>query len=123
MKEIHMHHFISEIMQKLSAFGHMSARRMFGGYGIYKDGIIIALADDEELYFKSVPTSEVYYQSFGSTPFIYEGQLRPIQLSYWKVPEDVMNDPKTLEKWVEIAFQSSKEYQAKKPPKRTKRIV
>lgn len=123
MDEIHMQHFISEIMQKLSDFGNMSARRMFGGYGIYKDGIIIALADDKELYFKSVPTSQSYYQSFGSTPFIYEGQLRPIQLSYWKVPADVINNPETLGKWVETAFQSSKEYQAKKPPKRTKRIV
>lgn len=114
---------ISDIIERLSLFGEISARRLFGGYGVYKDGIIIALVADEELYFKSIPSTQAYYESFGSTPFVYDGQRRPIQLSYWKVSEDVFNDLVTLEKWVETAFHSSILYQAKKPPKRTKRIV
>jgi DNA transformation protein and related proteins len=114
---------ISEIVERLSTFGDISSRHMFGGYGIYKDGIIIGLVADGELYFKSTPTTQTFYESFGSTPFMYEGQKRPIQMSYWYVPETVLNDYETLEKWVDIAFHSSKEYQAKHPPKRTKRIV
>jgi TfoX/Sxy family transcriptional regulator of competence genes len=31
---------------------------MFGGYGVYKEGVIIALMDEGELYFKSTPTFE-----------------------------------------------------------------
>jgi DNA transformation protein len=114
---------ISDIIERLSPFGDISSRRMFGGYGLYKNGIIIALVADEELYFKGIPSAQAYYESFGSTRFVYEGQKRPIQLSYWYVPATVLNDSEILEKWVDIAFHSSKEYQAKRPPKRTKRIV
>jgi DNA transformation protein len=114
---------ITDIIERLSPFGDISSRPMFGGFGIYKDGIIIAIVADEELYFKSIAKTQDFYKSFGSTPFVYEGQKRPIQMSYWIVPETVLNDPETLEKWVDTAFDSSKEYQAKHPPKRTKRIV
>lgn len=114
---------ISDIIEWLSPFGDISSRRMFGGYGIYKDGIIIALMDDDELYFKSTLTSESFYQSFNSYPFVYEGQRRPVKMSYWQVPQTVLNDPILLEKWVDTAYHSAIAAKAKNPPKRTKRIV
>lgn len=70
---------ITNVINVMSPFGDITARRMFGGYGIYKEGIIIALFDEEELYFKSTPTSEPFYQSYGSYPFAYEGQRRPVK--------------------------------------------
>ncbi len=114
---------IANVINALSPFGDITARRMFGGYGIYKDGIIIALMDEDELYFKSTPNSEPFYQSFDSYPFVYEGQRRPVKMSYWQVPQTVFNDPILLEKWVETAYHSAIAAKAKNPPKRTKRIV
>lgn len=114
---------ITEVINTLSPFGDITARPMFGGYGIYKEGVIIALMDEGELYFKSTPTSEPFYQSFDSYPFVYEGQRRPVKMSYWHVPNTVFKDPILLEKWVETAYDSSIESKAKTPPKHTKQIV
>ena len=114
---------ITDVISRLSSFGDITSRRMFGGYGIYKEGIIIALMDEDELYFKSTPASESFYQSFDSYPFVYEGQRRPVKMSYWQVPQTVFNDPLLLEKWVETAYRSAIAAKAKNPPNRTKRIV
>ncbi|QOL19903.1 TfoX/Sxy family protein [Candidatus Bodocaedibacter vickermanii] len=114
---------INNVINALSPFGDITARRMFGGYGIYKNGIIIALMDEDEVYFKSIPATEPLYQSFDSYPFVYEGQRRPVKMSYWHVPQTIFNDPILLEKWVETAYHSALAAKAKNPPKRTKRIV
>jgi DNA transformation protein and related proteins len=110
---------ITDVVNALSPFGDITARHMFGGYGIYKDGIIIALMDEEEVYFKSTPTSESFYQSFDSYPFVYEGQRRPVKMSYWNVPKTVFDDSTLLEQWIDIAYRSALTAQkTKKPPKR-----
>jgi DNA transformation protein len=97
---------------------------MFGGYGIYKEGIIIALLDEGQLYFKSIPDTEPYYKSFGSVPFVYEGKLRPVKMSYWLVPTHVLDDQHLLQEWVNAAYSSALEAQKrKKPPKKRRLLV
>jgi DNA transformation protein len=71
---------INDAIHVLSPFCNTSYRSMFGGYGIYKEGIIIALLNEGQLYFKSIPESEPYYQSFRSVPFAYEGKLRCVKM-------------------------------------------
>lgn len=112
---------INDAINALSPFGGFTSKRMFGGYGFYKEGTIIALFDEGQLYFKSTPTSEPFYQSFGSYPFVYEGKLRPVKMSYWLVPENVLKDHALLQKWITTAYQSALSAQiAKKPSKKTK---
>ncbi|MDP3935387.1 MAG: TfoX/Sxy family protein [Alphaproteobacteria bacterium] len=114
---------IADVIRALSPFGDITERRMFGGYGIYKEGVIIALMDEASLFFKSTPTTEPFYQSFGSFPFVYEGKDRPVKMSYWQVPQTVLNNPTILKKWVETAYHSSIESKTKKPQKPMKRRV
>jgi DNA transformation protein len=110
---------INEAIQALSPFGSISYRPMFGGYGIYKEGIIIALLAENQLYFKSVPESEPYYQSFGSIPFVHEGKLRPVKMSYWLLPSNVLTNDLLLGEWVDTAYQAALTAQKrKKPPKK-----
>lgn len=108
---------VTNIIDTLSPYGNITVRKMFGGYGVYKEGNIIGIIDEDQLYFKSTPETEPYYQSFGSVPFIYEGKNRPVKMSYWMVPNTVMKDPTHLKQWVETAYQSSLSAQKKKPAK------
>jgi DNA transformation protein len=110
---------ITDVINALSLFGDITTRRMFGCYGIYKDGVIIAIMEEEELYFKSTPTTESFYQSFGSHPFVYESNDRLVKMSYWSVAQTVLEDQSLLKKWVDMAYQSALTAQTtKKPPKR-----
>lgn len=80
---------------------------MFGGYGIYKDGIIAGIIIQDELYFKADPESAKDYDALGSKPFTYDANGKTIKMSYWQVPPDIMENDKVLGAWLEHAWQIS----------------
>lgn len=87
----------------------VSSRRMFGGYGIYKDGIIFGLIADDELYFKADELNQKDYEQAGSTPFTYERKNHPrTVMSYWKVPADVIEDRSAIEAWIDKSVAASR---------------
>lgn len=47
---------VDYVLEQISGAGEVSARQMFGEYGIYCDGRIVALICDDQLYLK--PTQE-----------------------------------------------------------------
>lgn len=105
-----------DIITALSHLENITTRPMFGGHGVYKDGLIIGIIAEDDLYFKGSSEIETYYQSFGSVPFIYEGKHRPVKMSYWKVPNSVMQDSLLLTTWAEKAYIASRQAQFKKKP-------
>jgi DNA transformation protein len=45
--------FIEFLHEVFESFGPIQAKRMFGGYGIYHDGLMFSLVIDNQLYLKS----------------------------------------------------------------------
>ena len=87
----------------------ISSRAMFGGYGIYKDGLIFGLIADDELYFKVDELNKSGYEKAGSTPFIYQRGSHPkTAMPYWKVPADVMEDRELIVVWVDKSVAASR---------------
>ena len=91
--------------------GHIegvTSKKMFGGYGIYLNGVIFAIiTDDSELRFKVDETNQQQYEEAGSEQFIYTGHKnkKPTPMPYWTVPEAVMENRELIEEW---ACQSAK---------------
>lgn len=95
------------------------SRAMFGGYGLYKDGIIFGIIADDELYLKVDKTNKQRFESFGSHPFEYDGKKhKKIAMSYWVVPEDILENRALVE---ELVFQSAAINAAKKYPPKAKK--
>ncbi len=46
---------VDYILEQIAEAGTVSARRMFGEYGVYCDGRIVALVCDDQLYLKPTP--------------------------------------------------------------------
>lgn len=84
--------FVAHVLDLLAPLGTMRARAMFGGWGVYHGDRMFALIADEVLYFKGDARTEAQFTSAGSTPFIYEGKGKPVQMSYWLCPETAMDD-------------------------------
>lgn len=81
---------------------------MFGGYGLYKDGVVFALIADEKLYFKVDESNQIWYESQGSKPFTYaKGKHKPTTMSYWEVSEEMMGDEELIKKLVNESYQIS----------------
>jgi len=74
---------------------------MFGGWGIYKRGKIFAIVADGELYFKVGDSNRAEYETHGSHPFIYESKGKPMTMSYWLLPEEIMESREDLAEWIE----------------------
>ncbi|MSR76364.1 MAG: TfoX family protein [Candidatus Ryanbacteria bacterium] len=80
----------------------ISSRGMFGGWGIYKDGVFFALIADGRLYFKVDDSNRADFENAGSEPFRYENKnKKSITMSYWELPAGVMDNPHELEQWVD----------------------
>ena len=90
------------IQDLMSHIPGIKSRVMFGGWGIYKDGVIFGIIADDELYFKVDETNRKKYEAAGSKPFTYDTKKRKkIVMSYWEVPPDILEDRDEIVRWVE----------------------
>jgi DNA transformation protein len=110
--------FRDQVLGRLLPFGPVNARAMFGGYGLYLDGLMFGLIAYDTLYFKVDDGNRDDYIEAGTNPFTYEGKRRPVKMSYYQIPEAVMTDPGDLAIWAERAHQAAKRSKAKSPPRR-----
>lgn len=85
-------------------FGAVNPRRMFGGTGVFHEGLMFALVADGTLYLKADEETVPLFEAAGSTPFVYQGKDKPVQLSYWSAPDDAADDPDVMKDWAERAF-------------------
>lgn len=99
--------FIAHLRDLAADFGALSARRMFGGYGLYHDGLMIGLVADETLYLKTDEISRPRFLAAGCEPFVYDRQCKPIEMSYWTVPESAMDSPQDMRPWLRLAFEAA----------------
>lgn len=101
--------FLNYIKDLLEPVGNITCRPMFGGYGIYKDGIIFAIIDDYELYVKASTEVAKIFEKAGSEQFSYQGRKGLVKMCYWKVPSDIIDYKEKLIDWAKLAIKSAKE--------------
>lgn len=88
----------------LAPLGSISVRRMFGGGGVYCDGLMFGLVADDVLYLKSDELRCQPFEAEGCGPFVYEGKGKPIAMSYWRAPERLLDEPEEMVAWARIAL-------------------
>ncbi len=91
------HEFVAHLLDSLEPLGGVSARRMFGGHGLFRDGLMFALLANDALYFKVDAETQPAYEAAGSAPFTYRRAGKPARLvSYWRAREEALDDPDAL---------------------------
>ena len=103
--------------QAVGDLGPVSTRAMFGGHGLYLDGRIVGVVIDGALYLKADPDTRGRFADAGGAPFVYRGQARPIEMSYWSLPEDALDSADSLRPWLRLAHGAA----LRKPPPRAPR--
>ena len=92
------------VQDLLSEFGPVNIRNMFSGAGIYADGVMFAILVDDTLYLKADALSARDFAAEGKGPFTYRPKGRaPVAMSYWEVPERLLDDPEELVTWARRA--------------------
>ena len=92
------------IVEQLGPAGEISARRMFGGVGIYIDDVFCAIIgpDSGALFFKVDDSNRADYDAAGSKPFV-PFKDRATIMSYYEVPEEIIEDQDELLRWAKKA--------------------
>ena len=85
-------------------FGPVSVRRMFGGAGIFADGMMIGLVSDDAIYLKADAETIPAFEREGLAPFSYATKNGEHTLtSYWRMPDRLYDDPDELARWARDA--------------------
>ncbi len=98
--------FVDYVLDLLDPLEGVSARAMFGGHGLFRDGVMFALIADDTLYFKVDDGNRPDFKAACASPFVYERGGRRVALSYYQVPADAMEDPDDLCAWAREAFEA-----------------
>ena len=111
--------FVRYVVDDLFAYlSDVSARAMFGGYGIYRAGIMFGIVESGELYFKVGDEQKEKYLGFGSRPFTYMKEGKPQELGYYFVPEEVQENNQLFRELAECAYELALEKAVKKTSKK-----
>ena len=99
--------FAEFVLDLLAPVGGVSARRMFGGVGLFRNGVMFALIDDDTLYMKVDDHNRTGYQAAGMGPFTYRREGREVALSYYEAPPELFDDADLLCDWARSAHQAA----------------
>mgnify|MGYP005999391915 FL=1 len=95
------------IRDMFDSLGEVTIKRMFGGKGIYHQGRILALEVDGEILLKADAQSAPDFVDAGAGQWVYDGKNKPVAMPYWSIPDQALDDPEELAKWVGIAWQAA----------------
>ena len=96
----------AHIAELFAAFGPVAVRRMFGGAGIFADGMMFGLVDDGVIYLKADEHTIPAFEREGLGPFTYATKTGTRSLaSYWRMPERLYDEPGELANWAAQALE------------------
>jgi DNA transformation protein len=94
------------VLDQLARVPQLRSKRMFGGIGIYSGDAFFAILAADELFFKVDDSNRSAYQAAGSEPFRPVAN-RPVTMSYWRVPLEVLEDAGELATWALAAIRAA----------------
>ena len=91
------------IKDQLSEFADVEIKKMFGGVGIFLEGIMFGMITSKELFMLRVGEANIQdFEAKGSKPLNSEKKGKG--MPYWEVPTDVVEDRKELKTWANKAY-------------------
>jgi len=91
--------FVEYLLEILEPFAGVTAKSMFGGYGVFKEGLMFALVADDTLYFKVDDFNRFEFERLNLGPFIYMKGDKPMPMSYYKAPESALDNSEEMVRW------------------------
>ncbi len=95
------------IEDMFEVLGPVTIKRMFGGKGIYCQGVIFALEVDGEILLKGDEQTAPTLEAAGSRQWAYDGKGKPVKMPYWSIPDDAFDDPDEMARWVRLAYEAA----------------
>jgi len=109
--------FAEFLRDQLAPLGRITLRRMFGKTGVFCDGFMLGMVRDNTLYFRVDDDNRVTFKEAESFPPLnYEKKGCTIDLSFWRAPERLLDEPDELVTWARAALAAARRVAAKREP-------
>jgi DNA transformation protein len=107
--------FAEFLRDQLAPLGRLTMRRMFGKTGVFCDGLMFAMVTDDALYFRVDDQNRAAFKEAESVaPLSYEKKGRSIDLSFWRAPERLFDQPDELVAWAQAALAAARRVASKR---------
>jgi DNA transformation protein and related proteins len=100
--------FRDMLIEQLTPLGRVQIRRMFGGGGVFVDGLMFGLVQDDRLFLKADAGNRGMFEAEGMEAFVYHSKGKPISLSYWQAPERLYDETDDLITFARAALAAAK---------------
>ncbi|HYJ29093.1 MAG TPA: TfoX/Sxy family protein [Allosphingosinicella sp.] len=109
------------VQEALEPLGAVTMRRMMGAATLYLDGIVFAVLEGEELWFKADAESAAVWDEAGCDRFTFTGKDGKVEtMNYRRAPLDVYDDPEAMQLWARLAVEAGLRGAAKRKPRKSK---
>jgi DNA transformation protein and related proteins len=107
--------FAEFLREQLAPVGRVTMRRMFGKTGVFCDGVMFGMVRDNTLYFRVDDLNRAAFtEAESSPPLNYEKKGGTIDLSFWRAPERLFDEPDELVAWARAALAAAHRVAAKR---------
>ena len=107
--------FAEFLRDQLAPLGRIAMRRMFGKTGVFCDGFMLGMVRDNTLYFRVDDDNRTAFKEAESFPPLdYQKKGGTIDLSFWRAPERLFDEPDELVIWARAAHAAARRVAAKR---------
>ncbi len=99
--------FIHHVRELLAPAGSVEIKRMFGGHGVYLDGLFMAIIAGDELYLKADALTGAAFDAESCAPFVYSRDGKDMAMSYRRAPDEAMDAPHLMLPWARRALEAA----------------
>jgi DNA transformation protein len=101
--------FAEFLHEQLAPLGRVTLRRMFGKTGVFCDGVMLGMVTDNTLYLRVDEGNRAAFEEARAfPPLSYEKKGESIDLSFWRAPERLFDEPDELLDWARLALAAAR---------------
>ena len=109
--------FCDYVVGLCQLIGPVYSKRMFGGFGIFLEGLMFGLISDNVYYIKVDEETRSEFEELGLEPFTYDKAGKKMNLGYLQAPEEAMDSAEVMAEWANKGFDAALRAAAKKKPR------
>jgi DNA transformation protein len=100
--------FVEHVLELVGLVARVDARRMFGGHGLFAEGVMFGLLDDGELFLKTDDETRARFVDAGCRRWTFvTKKVRMEETSYYRPPDEAHEDPEAMLPWARLALDAA----------------
>jgi DNA transformation protein len=112
--------FVVHAVDLVGLVAPVTARAMFGGHGLYAEGVMFALLDDGELFLKTDEETRARFVATGCRQWVYVNKkVRMENTGYFRPPDEAHEDPEAMLPWARLALDAALRARAAKAARKS----